>query len=211
MRRSYPTRPPPVVRAPGCCTTAGASLLSAPLPAERALGAKKRRHKGSARAYERRKVLAKQNPEGGQAKPGRAFGASLARTTAGATLVPLRRASLSLDSESEEPDYHDVSPSNVQTFWTAAIAREGFCRFPTFFIHARSHRGSGRTGEAGAACAPFNGNLRCTAVSARMILYINRKPLIYGSFMSIEYCRVMPCYAHVSVSWTPLRIPHSEV
>ena len=44
-----------------------------------------RERKGS----ERRKVFAKQNPEGGQAKPGRAFGASLARRTAGATLLPL--------------------------------------------------------------------------------------------------------------------------
>ena len=39
MRRPYPTRLPAVVRAPGCWRTAGASLLSAPLPAERALGA----------------------------------------------------------------------------------------------------------------------------------------------------------------------------
>jgi hypothetical protein len=44
-----------------------------------------RERKGS----ERRKDFAKQNPEGGQAKPGRAFGASLARRTAGATLLPL--------------------------------------------------------------------------------------------------------------------------
>jgi hypothetical protein len=42
---------------------------------------------------DRMKVFAKQNPEGGQASPVRAFGASLARTTAGATLVPLRAPS----------------------------------------------------------------------------------------------------------------------
>jgi hypothetical protein len=63
-----------------------------------------RERKGS----ERRKDFAKQNPEGGQAKPGRAFGASLARRTAGATLSAPLRTSLSLDSESRKPDYRDV-------------------------------------------------------------------------------------------------------
>src|SRR5215204_1166102 len=93
QRCAVPTRPGhPLWSGPrGATNTAGASLLTAPrFLAERAMGAKKRRHKGSARAGELRKVFAKQNPEGGQAKPGRAFGAYLARRTAGAMLLPLR-------------------------------------------------------------------------------------------------------------------------
>ncbi len=80
----------------------------APLPAERAMGARQRRHKGSARAYERRKVFAKQNPEGGQAKSL----AELSERPLRGRLPVLRCcplcALLSLDSESEEPDHRDA-------------------------------------------------------------------------------------------------------
>ena len=85
QRCAVPTRlgSAPMVRAPGCCRTRGASLLSAPLPAERALGAKKRRHKGSARVG-----TPKTAGPGGRRWLARFWGA-LARTTAGATLLPL--------------------------------------------------------------------------------------------------------------------------
>jgi hypothetical protein len=70
QRCAVPTRPGylRVVRAPECCNTAGASLLSAPHSlAERAMGAKKRRHKGSARALSgERFSLAKPVKPGGR-------------------------------------------------------------------------------------------------------------------------------------------------
>src|SRR5215207_2932435 len=64
-------------------------LLCVPLPGGARHGGERAPAQRERKGSERRKDFAKQNPEGGQAKPGRAFGASLARTTAGATLLPL--------------------------------------------------------------------------------------------------------------------------
>src|SRR5215211_9517031 len=87
----------------GAATPPGRSLC-APLPGGARHGGEKAPARRERKGFERRKVFAKQNPEGGRAKPGRAFGAYLARTTAGATLSAPLRASLSLDSESGELD-----------------------------------------------------------------------------------------------------------
>src|SRR5829696_225793 len=76
----------------GAATPPGRSLC-APLPGGARHGGEKAPARRERKGFERRKVFAKQNPEGGR-KPvkagGRAFGASLARRTADATLPPLR-------------------------------------------------------------------------------------------------------------------------
>src|SRR5215204_4647246 len=89
MRRSYPTGKHPLGPGPGVLVAPAGRFFCAPLPGGACLGAKRAPAQRERKGLERRKVFAKQNPEGGQAKPGRAFGASLARTTAGATLLPL--------------------------------------------------------------------------------------------------------------------------
>jgi len=66
------------------------------------MGAKKRRHKGSARVG-----TPKTAGSGGRCWFARFWGA-LARRTADATLSAPLRTSLSLDSESRKPDYRDV-------------------------------------------------------------------------------------------------------
>src|SRR5215211_1466300 len=78
----------------GAATPPGRSLC-APLPGGARHGGEKAPARRERKGSERRKVFAKQNPEGGR-KPvkagGRAFGASLARRTAGARLSPPGRA-----------------------------------------------------------------------------------------------------------------------
>src|SRR5215211_7297363 len=78
----------------GAATPPGRSLC-APLPGGARHGGEKAPARRERKGFERRKVFAKQNPEGGR-KPvkagGRAFGASLARRTADARLSPLSRA-----------------------------------------------------------------------------------------------------------------------
>jgi hypothetical protein len=101
-------RIPPVVRAPGCWSTAGAPSLSAPLPAERAMGAKKRRHKGSARVG-----TPKTAGSGGRCWFTRFWGA-LARTAAGATLLPLRALPYRSVARARHPITVTLSPSIVQ-------------------------------------------------------------------------------------------------
>src|SRR5215204_6149172 len=68
-------------------------FLCTPLPGGTRHGGEKAPARRESKGSERRKVFAKQNPESGR-KPlkagGRAFGASLARRTADATLPPLR-------------------------------------------------------------------------------------------------------------------------
>jgi hypothetical protein len=60
--------------------------------------------------------------------------------------LPLRALPYRSIARARNPITKKLSPSTVQAFWTAARAREGFCRFPAFFVHGRPHRGSGRTG-----------------------------------------------------------------
>jgi hypothetical protein len=71
MRRPYPTRSPPGVRAPGCANTAGASLLLAPLPAERAWGRNSAGTKGAQgpMSGERSSPKAKPGGRSGEAWP----------------------------------------------------------------------------------------------------------------------------------------------
>src|SRR5215207_2639002 len=93
MRRSYPTGYHPLWSGPrGVGGTRGASFLR-PAPWRSVPGGEKAPARRERKGFERRKVFAKQNPEGGR-KPlqasGRPFGASLARRTADATLPPLR-------------------------------------------------------------------------------------------------------------------------
>src|SRR5215204_3252779 len=110
MRRSYPTRSPPVVRALGCYQHRR-GIFSAPrFLAERAWGRKSAGTKGAqGRESVERFLRSKTRRAAGSLQAGgRAFGASLARTTAGATLSAPLRASLSLDSENKEPDHRDV-------------------------------------------------------------------------------------------------------
>ena len=138
----------PVVRAPGRWRTAGASLLSAPLNAERALGAKKRRHKGNARVG-----TPKTAGLGGRRWLARFWG-TLARTTAGATLLPFCAL----------PCY-SISKTKIFVFSTAAShyrldngkwlePDRAFATSLRLADNQGSLRGSGRSGEAGAACTP---------------------------------------------------------
>jgi hypothetical protein len=117
-------RSPPVVRAPGCWSTAGAFRLCAPLPGGARHGGEKAPARRERKGSEWRKVFAKQNPEGGR-KPlkagGRAFGASLARRTAGATLVPLSRACQVRFSKDTKESERTV----LQPWGTAYVATGG--------------------------------------------------------------------------------------
>jgi hypothetical protein len=127
-------RIPPVVRAPGCWSTAGAPSLSAPLPAERAMGAKKRRHKGSARALSVEKIL--------RSKTRRAVRRSLAelseRPLRGGLPVlrclPLCALPYRSIARVGNPITVTLSASIVRASWRAGRARDGFCRFPTLSI-----------------------------------------------------------------------------
>ena len=132
-------RSPPVVRAPGCWSTAGAFSLR-PTPWRSAPGGERAPAQRERKGSERRKVFAKQNPEGGQAKPVRAFGASLARTTAGATLLALARFLRCLSQGREEI--------------LRSAASGSLPPFPRLAANRRWTRGSGRTGDAAASCAP---------------------------------------------------------
>jgi hypothetical protein len=112
------------------------------------MGAKKRRYKGSARVG-----TPKTAGPGGRCWFAHFWGA-LARRTAGATLLPLRALPHRSMMRTRNPITATPGLSIAQLLGTAARDREGFCRFPTLFICGGSYRGSTRTGEAGAACAP---------------------------------------------------------
>src|SRR5215211_4979311 len=108
QRCAVPTRPGHLLwsRPRGVASPPG-RFVSAPLPGGARLGGEKAPARRQRKGSERRKVFAKQNPEGGR-KPlkagGRAFGASLARRTAGARLSPLSRACPVQVSCEGEPD-----------------------------------------------------------------------------------------------------------
>jgi hypothetical protein len=94
QRCAVPTRPGHLLwSGPRGVASPPGRYLCAPLPGGARLGGEKAPARRESKGSERRKVFAKQNPEGGR-KPlkagGRAFGASLARRTADATLPPLR-------------------------------------------------------------------------------------------------------------------------
>jgi hypothetical protein len=85
-------RSPPVVRAPGCLRHRWGVSASAPLPGGATCGLDERRQGGSARALSVERFLRSKTRRaaGSLQAGGRAFGASLALTSAGARLVPHR-------------------------------------------------------------------------------------------------------------------------
>ena len=87
-----PTIPATKITPRGDAHNAG-RIVCTPLPGGARPGAERAPARWECKGSERRKVFAQRNPEGGQALPGRAFGAYLAWTTAGATLSPLRALS----------------------------------------------------------------------------------------------------------------------
>jgi hypothetical protein len=96
-----------------------------PSTAERAMGAKKRRYKGSARVG-----TPKTAGPGGRCWFAHFWGA-LARRTAGATLLPLRALPHRSMMRTRNPITATPGLSIAQLLGTAARDREGFCRFPT--------------------------------------------------------------------------------
>jgi hypothetical protein len=142
-------RTPPVVRAPGCWSTAGASLLSAPLPAERAMGAKKRRHKGSARAYERRKVFA----EGETRRAVRRSLAELSERPLRGRLPVLRWCPLRASCHLEFGSQACSARVTRVCWWSRSGGRQPAGSYEITPTATGWFRGGGR-GACGAACAP---------------------------------------------------------
>src|SRR5918995_656442 len=95
QRCAVPTRQdcPPWSGPRDATDTAGAFLCPAPLPCGARHGGRKSAGTKGAQGRKSVERFSRRNPEGGQAKPDRAFGAYLARTAADATLPPLRALS----------------------------------------------------------------------------------------------------------------------